>query len=62
MKEMLDIFFNSQFVGTLEADETATKETLLKPAEQHFPRRTVTIRKVVHVPHKNLSFFEKTAE
>ena len=58
--ETLDVFFNSQFVGMLEAKEDATKENLMKPAETYFPRRSFMVRKVIFLPHKSISFFEKT--
>ena len=59
MLESLDVFFNSNLVGCLEADVNATKEQLLKSAEVHFPRRTLTIKKAIHIPHKSLVFIEK---
>ena len=58
--DSLDIFINGIFIGKMDAEEMATKEALLKPAEQFFPKRTITFKKIIHVPHRSLSFVEKT--
>jgi hypothetical protein len=43
----------------MDAKEDATKETLIKPAEKFFPKRTITFKKILHIPHRSLMFVEK---
>lgn len=57
--ESLDVFMNGVFLGVMEAKENATKESLIKPAEQFFPRRTITFKKIIHIPHRSITFIEK---
>lgn len=60
--ETLDIFFNGSCVGSIEYKDGATREDLIKKAEIHFPRRTVTIKKILFMPSKCISFIEKKHE
>lgn len=61
MKESLDVFFNGVFKGTIEAEEQATAPEVAKAAEVYFPRRTVTIKKYINIPHRSIAFIEKVA-
>lgn len=59
MRDMIDIFFNNQFIGILEAKETATKKEVSKAAQSFLPRRTVVIKKEIFIPHKSITLIEK---
>jgi hypothetical protein len=61
MKELIDIIFNGQIVGSMDIDEADPLEKVAKQAETFFPRRSLTIKKVIFSPHKNIAFVEKVA-
>ena len=60
MKESIDIFFNSNFIGIMDVPEVFTQVEISKAAQKFLPKRNLIIKKEIFIPHKSLSFIEKT--
>jgi hypothetical protein len=57
--EPLDVYINGQFIGALDVEEDTPKDDLLKLVEGFFPKRTITFKKIIFVPHHCIALVEK---